>query len=133
MNTHLIAETPSPAYTYACDATLSLEDLRERTPAVFADSASAKTKPTYRFISTRGVLQALMDAGFEVANARQGRTRRGSDPVHARHMIRLRPMREIRTLEDCIPEVGLINAHDGSSAYLMLILICHHRQIGLKS
>jgi len=133
MNTHVIAETPSPAYSQAVSATLSLEDLRRRTPAVFADSASERTKPTYRFISTHEVLQALMDAGFQVADARQTRTRRGTDPIHARHMIRLRPMREILTLDSCIPEVCLINAHDGTNAYLMLILICHHRQIGLKS
>ena len=51
MNTHVIAETPSPAYGQAVGATLSLEDLRRRTPAVFADSASERTKPTYRFIN----------------------------------------------------------------------------------
>ena len=45
-------------------------------------------------INTHEVLQALMDAGFQVADARQTRTRRGTDPIHARHMIRLRPMRE---------------------------------------
>ena len=128
MNTHVIAETPSPAYSQAVSATLSLEDLRRRTPAVFADSASERTKPTYRFINTHEVLQALMDAGFQVADARQTRTRRGTDPIHARHMIRLRPMREILTLDSCIPEVCLINAHDGTNAYLMLIFACHHRR-----
>ena len=120
MNTHVIAETPSPAYSQAVSATLSLEDLRRRTPAVFADSASERTKPTYRFINTHEVLQALMDAGFQVADARQTRTRRGTDPIHARHMIRLRPMREILTLDSCIPEVCLINAHDGTNAYQLL-------------
>ena len=78
-------------------------------------------------INTHEVLQALMDAGFQVADARQTRTRRGTDPIHARHMIRLRPMREILTLDSCIPEVCLINAHDGTNAYLMLIFACHHR------
>ena len=54
MNTHVIAETPSPAYSQAVSVTLSLEDLRRRTPAVFADSASERTKPTYRFINLCG-------------------------------------------------------------------------------
>jgi hypothetical protein len=120
MTMHLIAETPSPAYSHAFGGTLSLEDLRHRTPAVFADSASERTRPTYRFINTHAVLQALFDAGFQVANARQTRTRHGTDPIHARHMIRLRPMREILTLDSCIPEVCLINAHDGTSAYQLL-------------
>jgi hypothetical protein len=38
-----------------------------------------------------------------------------------RHMIRLGLSRESTTLLDCIPEICLINAHDGTSAYLMLI------------
>ena len=72
------------------------------------------------FINTPEVLQALMDTGFQVADARQPRARRGTDPIHARHMIRLRPMREILTLDSCIPEVCLINAHDGTNAYQLL-------------
>ncbi len=120
MTMHPIAETPSSAYSHAFGGTLSLEDLRRHTPAVFADSASERTKPSYRFINTHKVLQALFDAGFQVANARQTRTRRGTDPIHARHMIRLRPMREILTLDSCIPEICLVNAHDGSSAYQLL-------------
>src|SRR5271163_694581 len=48
------------------------------------------------------------------------RARQGSDPAYARHMIRLRPMRESITLVDCIPEICLINAHDGTSAYQLL-------------
>jgi hypothetical protein len=35
-------------------------------------------------------------------------------------MIRLRPVRESITLVDCIPEICLINAHDGTSAYQLL-------------
>ncbi len=128
MNTHVIAEMPSPAYSHAFGGTMSLEDLRRHTPAVFAGSASERTRPTYRFINTHEVLQALLNAGFQVANARQTRTRRGTDPVHARHMIRLRPMRDILTLDSCIPEVCLINAHDGTSAYLRFVLMCHHRR-----
>jgi hypothetical protein len=120
MNTNVIAETPSPAYSHAVSDILSLEDLRRHTPAVFADTASARTKSTYRFINTFDVLQALLEAGFQVAAARQTRTRRGSDPIHARHLIRLRPMREILTLDSCIPEICLVNAHDGSSAYQLL-------------
>ena len=90
------------------------------TPAVFAGNASARTKPTYRFINTADVLQALLEAGFQPSAAQQTRTRSGSDPTYARHMIRLRRTRESLTLVDCIPEICLINAHDGTSAYQLL-------------
>ena len=52
--------------------------------------------------------------------AQQTRSRKGSDPSYARHMIRLRPLRESVALVDCIPEICLINAHDGTSAYQLL-------------
>jgi hypothetical protein len=116
---YTITETTAPAYAQAMSKSLTLDDLRRSAPAVFAGAASERTKPTYRFINTHGVLQALMDSGFQLATARQTRSRNGTD-AHARRMIRLRPMRTILTLDDCIPEICLINAHDGTSAYQLL-------------
>ncbi len=115
-----IAESALPAYSHAFSRSLSIEELRTRTPAVFADTASGRTKATYRFINTAEVLHALLDAGFQPSAAQQTQTRRGSDPLYARHMIRLRPIVESLTLVDCIPEICLINAHDGTSAYQLL-------------
>jgi Domain of unknown function (DUF932) len=115
-----VAESALPTYSNAFSRSLSIDELRTRTPAVFADSASGRTKPTYRFINTSDVLHALLDAGLQPSAAQQTQTRRGSDPMYARHMIRLRPIRESLTLVDCIPEICLINAHDGTSAYQLL-------------
>lgn len=120
MNHFTIAESDSPVYSHAFAGTLTVDELRRRTPAVFAAQASERTKPTYRFINTASVLEALLDAGFEPSAARQTRQRSGFDPSHARHMIRLRSVRESITLLDCIPEICLINAHDGTSAYQLL-------------
>jgi hypothetical protein len=63
--------------------------------------------------------------GFVPVDARQTHARKAS-PLHARHVIRLRRRMETVSLRDSIPEVVLWNAHDGSGAYLMLILSCHH-------
>jgi len=125
MNTFSISEAIAPEYSHAFGRVLSMDELRHSTPAAFAGSASARTKSTYRFINTADVLQALLEAGFQPSAAQQTRTRSGSDPTYARHMIRLRRVAERLTLVDCIPEIWLINAHDGTSAYLMLILSCH--------
>jgi hypothetical protein len=81
---------------------LSIDELRERTPAVFAKEASGRTRPTFRFINTAEVLHALLDAGFTPSSAQQTRTRTGSDPIYARHMIRLRRVQEHLTLVDTI-------------------------------
>ena len=77
MNTFSIAEAVAPAYSHAFGRTLSIEELRHRTPAVFAGNASERTKPTYRFINTAGVLEALLDAGFVPSAAQQTRSRKG--------------------------------------------------------
>jgi len=120
MNTFSISESIAPEYSHAFGRTLSIDELRHSTPAVFAGNASARTRPTYRFINTAHVLQALLEAGFQPSAAQQTRTRSGSDPTYARHMIRLRRTCESLTLVDCIPEICLINAHDGTSAYQLL-------------
>ena len=120
MNTLSVSEAVAPAYSHAFGRTLTIDELRNRTPAVFAGNASSRTKGTYKFISTSEVLEALLDAGFQPSAAQQTRSRVGSDPTYARHMIRLRQIRDSVTLLDCIPEICLINAHDGTSAYQLL-------------
>jgi hypothetical protein len=120
MNTFSLSEAIAPEYSHAFGRTLSIDELRHSTPAVFAGNASARTKSTYQFINTADVLHALLDAGFQPSAAQQTRTRSGSDPTYTRHMIRLRRVRESLTLVDCVPEICLINAHDGTSAYQLL-------------
>jgi hypothetical protein len=54
MNTLHVAESALPAYSHAFGRTLSIDELRNRTPAAFAGNASTRTKATYRFINTAG-------------------------------------------------------------------------------
>lgn len=107
----------------AFSGSLSLQEVRDRAPAVFAESAHENTGPQYRFIPTERVLTGLMQAGFVSVEARQTQARRGI--VHARHVVRLRRRFETVQLKDAVPEVVFLNSHDGTSAYLMLIFICH--------
>lgn len=100
----------------AFSAALSMEALRERVPAVFADGAHESLSQKYTFIPTERVLTGLMNAGFQPVEARQARSRRGS-PAHARHILRLRRRFETVQLKDSIPEIVFLNSHDGSSAY----------------
>jgi hypothetical protein len=91
-----------------------MDELRHSTPAVFAGNASARTKSTYRFINTAEVLQALLEEGFQPSAAQQTRSRSGSDPTYARHMIRLRRTCESLTLVDCIPELSSARDNSGN-------------------
>jgi len=61
----------------AFSGSLSLQDVRDRAPAVFAESAHDRTGAHYRFIPTERVLTGLMQAGFVPVEARQTRARSG--------------------------------------------------------
>jgi Domain of unknown function (DUF932) len=99
--------------------------LTESVPAAFAETPDpSRTSPRYQFISTARVIDALLEAGFEPTRAQQ--TRSHSSPRHARHMIRFSYVKQELSLIDAVPELILINAHDATSEYIMLILSCHH-------
>ena len=95
---------------------LSVETLRERVPAVFADSAHERLSQKYTFIPTERVLSGLLSAGFIPVDARQTHTR-NSSLLHARHVIRMRRRFETVQLRDSVPEIVFLNSHDGTSAY----------------
>jgi hypothetical protein len=103
----------------AFSGSLTLDDLRHRVPAVFAQSAHERTSSTYTFIPTERVLTGLMQAGFVPVDARQAKARRGL--THARHVVRLRRRFETVQLRDAVPEVVFLNSHDGTSAYQLRV------------
>jgi hypothetical protein len=114
MNTMLDTSFSSSASAFA--NALTLEALRERAPAVLAENAHERTSSKYTFIPTSHVLKGLMNAGFVAVDARQTRARSAS-LLHARHVLRLRRRFETVQLKDSIPEIVLLNSHDGTSAY----------------
>jgi len=102
---------------HAFHGSLSVEQLQQQAPAAFATQPDrSRTSAGYAFISTRNVIDGLMQAGFEPTHARQTRAR-AERAGYARHLIRLRHARESVTLVDAIPDVCLINSHDATSSY----------------
>ena len=95
---------------------LSLEALRERAPAVFAESAHERLSPKYTFIPTERVLSGLMQAGFVPVDARQTQ-HAGLESATCAARVRLRRRFETVQLRDSVPEIVFLNSHDGTSAY----------------
>jgi uncharacterized protein DUF932 len=108
-----------PSHSSAFLAPLSLETLKERAPAAFADSAHESRSSAYTFISTATVVDALQAAGFYPVEARQAV--RARSVLHARHLIRLRRRFETVALRDAVPEILFLNSHDGTSAYQLRV------------
>ncbi len=80
----------------------------------------ARTSSRYTLIHTAEVVRCLEQEGFELMSARQTRARTSEAAVTAKHMLCFRLPQDIgrpRELDDLIPQVVLVNSHDGTSAY----------------
>ena len=87
-------------------------------PSILAGDAHASRSERYTCIPTIDVVRALRREGFEPFYAAQTHVRDETRREHAKHMLRLRRANEIGC--DVVPEIILLNSHDGTSSYQML-------------
>lgn len=101
---------------------LTMEQIRTVAPAVFAPQAHDTRGPRYLYVPTIQPLQTLVDNGWGVYEASQQRARAADRDPYTKHMLRLRKLADFNTdawRGEGVPEVILINAHDGTAAYHM--------------
>jgi hypothetical protein len=99
---------------------LTLEGIRQACPAVFAAGPHESRGGRYRYVPTIEPVQALMDNGWGIYEASQQRSRAADKDPYTKHMLRMRRLSDFDALSlrgDGVPEVILINAHDGTAAY----------------
>lgn len=90
-------------------------------PSVFADAPHESRSDRYGFVPTYQVLEGLRREGFEPFEARQSRTRVSGKAPFTRHLLRLRHASQVQAaVNETVPEIVLLNSHDGSSAYQLL-------------
>lgn len=100
---------------------LSDEQIRRVAPSIFAAAAHESRSARYTYIPTIDVLGALRREGFEPFFAGQSNARDVSRREFTRHMLRMRHTSLVaRNVGDEIPEITIVNAHDGSSSYQMI-------------
>jgi hypothetical protein len=109
----------------------SLEDeqIGNRCPSVFADHAHDSRSDRYTYLPTRDLLAGLRAEGFFPVEVRQGGSRDTEKRGFTKHMIRLRrDLNALRQVGDSVPEVVLLNSHDGTSSYQFFLgwfrLVC---------
>lgn len=95
---------------------LTKEQVEQKAPSVFTNTAYEKTGVKYEVIPTWNVITALFDLGYSVTHAMESKTRLKEREGYGRHMLRLRKNNETE-INGLYPEIVLINAHDGSSSY----------------
>ena len=100
---------------------LTMTELQERAPSVFAMQPWVETSEKYRFIPTLEIVNALVERGFAVMKANQSSCRIEGKENFTKHVIRFRHsdfalVKERQALMG-VPELILTNSHDRTSAY----------------
>ncbi|EKA5400743.1 DUF932 domain-containing protein [Cronobacter sakazakii] len=100
------------------DRPLTREELMSHVPSVFGSDKHESRSERYTYIPTITVLESLQREGFEPFFACQTKVRDQSKREHTKHMLRLRRAGQLNGHQ--VPEIILLNSHDGSSSYQML-------------
>ncbi len=100
------------------DRPLTREELMHHVPSVFGEDKHGSRSDRYAYIPTITLLENLQREGFQPFFACQSRVRDQDRREHTKHMLRLRRTGQISLPQ--VPEIILINSHDGSSSYQML-------------
>ena len=117
--------------------TIALEDqdIRQIAPSIFANQPWSETSQNYRFLPTISVVNAMRDSGFNVVKATQSRCRIEGKGDFTKHMIRMRHSSNMYSLNigDEVPEIVLVNSHDRSSAFKLMLgifrLVCSNGMV----
>ncbi|EIY0670694.1 DUF945 domain-containing protein [Salmonella enterica] len=100
------------------DRPLTHEELMSHVPSVFGSDKHESRSDRYTYIPTITILESLQHEGFGPFFACQTKVRDQSKREHTKHMLRLR--RAGQLVGNQVPEIILLNSHDGSSSYQML-------------
>ncbi|MGH8261984.1 MAG: DUF932 domain-containing protein, partial [Steroidobacteraceae bacterium] len=122
MDTSISSVLPqlTPRFTNVFSGIWGDDQLKQGAPAIYATEARDTTSATYRFISTASVIDGLRNVGFEPVHARQAIARHGATNF-GRHLVRFRRRFETVEVADAVPELCLLNSHDGTSAYQLRV------------
>ncbi|MEE9688084.1 MULTISPECIES: DUF932 domain-containing protein [unclassified Enterobacter] len=100
------------------DRPLTHEELMSHVPSIFGEDKHASRSERYTWIPTITILENLQSEGFQPFFACQTKVRDECKREHTKHMLRLRRAGQITG--HLVPEIILLNSHDGSSSYQML-------------
>ncbi len=100
---------------------LTIDALRVMVPSAFATQPHKSRSERYTYIPTSDVIEAMMREGFQPFKAMQGGSRVEGKKEFTKHLIRFRhPDMQGIAVNGNLPEVVLINSHDGTSAYKLM-------------
>lgn len=105
--------------SYSNNHARALEDgeLRRIAPSIFAEQPAADRSGRYTFIPTFRVVNAMRKEGFYPVAAMESRARVEEKKGYTKHMIRFRRHDGFTNVGEVLPEVVILNSHDGTTSY----------------
>ncbi|HBE6499902.1 TPA: DUF945 domain-containing protein [Escherichia coli] len=97
---------------------LTREELKQVVPSVFGENKYASRSEKYTYIPTITLLENLQREGFQPFFACQSRARDPGKREHTKHLLRLRRAGQITGQH--VPEIIILNSHDGASSFQLL-------------
>lgn len=98
---------------------MTLEDIRNAAPSVFAEQAWQGVSERYEFIKTSDIVEKMMTEGFIPVMASDCKVRNLTKKGFAKHVIKFRHSSLLNTTNTEVPELVLTNSHDRTSAYVL--------------
>jgi hypothetical protein len=100
---------------------LTMDQIAQRAPSALAVRPYAGMSNRYAYVPTIDIIQGMIKAGFMPFAASQSRCRIEGKAEFTKHMIRFRhaDMGSL-VVGDVVPEVVLINSHDGACAFRLI-------------
>jgi len=84
--------------------------------AVYAEKAHESRSESYRHVKTSAIVDLIQGQGYEVQSASAANVRLSHKQGFQKHLVRFRRVSESpQTIGDSIPQLILINSHDGTS------------------
>jgi Domain of unknown function (DUF932) len=116
---------------------LSLDQIREAAPSVFAGDRHSSRSARYTYIPTSQIVEHLMRADYGVFAVNQGGSRDADKRDFTKHLLRFRPLAQPLQVGGTHNEIVLVNSHDGTSAYRLMAgvfrLVCSNGMIVAES
>jgi hypothetical protein len=113
MHTHYSSRNSQP---------ITIDQIAQFAPSALATEAHESRSNRYTYIPTVEIIHGMQRAGFMPYKATQSRTSDVTRREFTKHMIRFRSqeaMETALTVGDTVPEVVLVNSHDGTSSYVL--------------
>lgn len=105
--------------SFRSDYPLSEHQIERYAPSVLATEPHGSRGERYAFIPTIEVLDGLKREGFLPYEVRQTRVKDYTKREFTKHLVRLRHA-DVHGNSKEIPEIVLVNSHDGSSSYQLI-------------